>query len=102
MAHLMEQVLHHARGEQRGGVLSGVGKAQHQHHHRELVLVRLLAPAAAADGEVTVLWGGRGGRRRWWELDCRWPGKLILMEETDDLIPGFILKCHLLFFSGEY
>ncbi len=57
--HLVEEILHHARSEQGGGVLGWVGQTQHQHHNWQLVLTRLLAPAAAADGEVTVL-GGRG------------------------------------------
>lgn len=58
MSHLMEEVLHHARSEQGGGALSGVGETQHQHHHWKLVLTRFLAPASATDGEVTVLGGG--------------------------------------------
>lgn len=58
MSHLVEEVLHHARSEQGRGTLGGVGQAQHQHHNWKLVLSRLLAPAAAADGEVTVLGGG--------------------------------------------
>lgn len=60
--HLVEEVLHHARGEQGGGALGGVGQAQHQHHNWKLVLTRFLAPAAATDGEVTVLGGGEVGR----------------------------------------
>lgn len=60
VSHLMEEVLHHARGEQGGGALGGVGQTQHQHHNWKLVLTRFLAPAAATDGEVTVL-RGRGG-----------------------------------------
>lgn len=55
VAHLVEEVLHHARGQQGGSALGGVRQAQHQHHNRQLVLARLLAPAATADGEVTVL-----------------------------------------------
>lgn len=57
VAHLMEEVLHHARGEQSGGALGGVGEAQHQHDDWQLVLIRFLAPASAPDGEVTVLHG---------------------------------------------
>lgn len=59
VSHLVEEVLHHARSEQGGGALGRVGQTQHQHHDRELVLIRLLTPAAATDGEVTVL-RGRG------------------------------------------
>lgn len=55
MSHLMEEVLHHARGEQGGGALGRVGQTQHQHHNWKLVLTRFLAPAATTDGEVTVL-----------------------------------------------
>lgn len=58
--HLMEEVLHHAWGEQGGGALGGVRQAQHQHHNRQLVLSRVLTPTAAANGEVTVL-RERGG-----------------------------------------
>lgn len=55
VSHLMEEVLHHAGGEQGGGPLGRVGQTQHQHHDRELVLTRFLALAATTDGEVTVL-----------------------------------------------
>lgn len=61
MSHLMEEILHHARGEKGGGALGGVGQAQHQHHNRQLVLTRFLAPAATADGEVAILGGREGG-----------------------------------------
>lgn len=61
VSHLMEEVLHHAGGEQGGGSLGRVGQTQHQHHDRDLVLTRFLALAATADGEVTVLGGGGGG-----------------------------------------
>lgn len=62
--HLVEEVLHHAGAEQGGGALGGLGQAQHQHHNRKLVLAHFLAPAAPADGEVTVL-GDRGGAGMW-------------------------------------
>lgn len=60
VAHLVEEVLHHARCEQRGRALGGGGQAQHQHHHRQLVLARRLATPPATDGEVAVLrqWSG--------------------------------------------
>lgn len=61
MSHLVEEVFHHAGREQGGGALGGLGKAQHQHHNRKLVLTHVLAPAAPTDGEVTVLRGKRGG-----------------------------------------
>lgn len=61
VSHLVEEVLHHAGSQQGGGALGGVGQAQHQHHDGKLVLTRFLAPAAATDGEVTVLKGGGGG-----------------------------------------
>lgn len=61
VSHLVEEVLHHARGEQGGGALGRVGQTQHQNHNWKLVLTRFLAQAATADGEVTVLGGGRGG-----------------------------------------
>lgn len=55
VAHLVEEVLHHARSKQGGGALGGVRQAEHQNHNWELVLTWILAPAAAADGEVAVL-----------------------------------------------
>lgn len=55
MTHLMKKVLHHARSEKGWGASGRVGQAQHQHHNRQLVLIRFLAPAATADGEVTIL-----------------------------------------------
>lgn len=61
VSHLVEEVFHHAGREQGGGALGGLGKAQHQHHNRKLVLTHVLAPAAPTDGEVTVLRGKRGG-----------------------------------------
>lgn len=86
--HLVEEVLHHAGAEQGGGALAGLGQAQHQHHNRKLVLTGFLAPAAPADGEVTVLGGGggadgdegaeakaqmmRSGAHTWWGLSGRW------------------------------
>lgn len=60
VAHLVEEVFHHAWGEQGGGVLGGVRQAQHQHHDRQLVLARFLTPTATTNGEVTVL-AVRGG-----------------------------------------
>lgn len=62
MTHLVEQVLHHARREQGGGTLGGVGQAQHQHHYRQLVLSALLALPPTADGEVAVLRKGETKR----------------------------------------
>ena len=38
-----------------GGAPGGVGETKHKHHNWELVATRFLAPAATADGEVTVL-----------------------------------------------
>ena len=69
VAHLVEEVLHHGGAEQRGAAPAGRGQAQHQHNNRKLVLGRLLAPAAPADGEVAVL-GRRKRRRR--RGEARW------------------------------
>lgn len=57
VAHLVEEVLHHAGSEQGGGALGRVRQTQHQHHDWQLVLTSFLALAPTADGEVTVLGG---------------------------------------------
>lgn len=54
VAHLVEQVLHHAGVEQCWGATCGRGQAQHQHHHRMLVLPILLK-TPPLDGEVAIL-----------------------------------------------
>ena len=73
VAHLVEEVLHHARREQCGGALGGMGQAQHQHHYRQLVIARRLATAPAPDGEVAVLWrvvGMDSWERELWYSYC--------------------------------